>query len=492
LDWQREKLIEPVFGWVHKSTGLRRFRHAYWSMAKKNGKTALCSWVSAYGLIGDHEPAARVYSAACKRDQAAFIYEKMEAGIGYSPALRKHLELVPSRKLIRHRWLDARYEAISADAGSNEGLNASMIIVDELHAWGVSGRKLWNALRYAGAARSQPLIIVISTAGSDLDGIGYEQYELAKAVQAGTIPNTQMHVYIAEADPEDDAGSEATWKKANPSLGITINTAELRNEYEEAKAFPSKMSVFRRYRLNQWVSGETRQPLIYPEEWKKCQALDVPDPELIGKPYCMAVDLSMVDDSTAVASAFDIGGGKIALRTQFFLPQDSIVRHAETDQVPYPEWVRDGWYIVIPGPTVDWRLIQKWIEDYIAVVGKPKEIAYDPWRAEMLADALSTLGYSTVEFRQGYVSMSPACQSFQRLVKSVLLYAGANPVMRWMASNAVTQTDPAGNIKLDKASSRRKIDGVVSSVMAVARMLANQKTAKTSIYERRGLEILSR
>ncbi len=478
LPWQ-EDLIMRLYGWKRES-GLRRFRAATIWIPKKNGKTAFATGLVFIGLIADGEPGAKVFSAATSREQAAIVYGNAEKMINSSEALQSYLRTLPSKKKIFLDKTDSEYTAISADSGVNEGLNASQIIKDELHAWSTGpGQRLYATLKYAGRMRTQPLDIEISTAGEDLEGIGYARYSFAKQIKNGDVPNWTILPIIYEAEKGDDPGDEEVWAKANPSLDIIIDREEMRTDWQNAQNNPIEENWFLRYLLNIWVTAKARW--IKPEQWEVCQGSDLTPEDLIGRPCCGGLDLALVDDSTAWVLCFPLEDHKFAILPHFFLPEEGIVAKEAQDGVPYRRWAEEGWYTLTPGDVTDFafikhRIIEDW-EKYDL-----REAAYDPYKGDTLAQELvNEHGLEMVAHRQGYLSMSEPCQQFQRLVQCADLEHFGNPVMKWMAANAIVTMDPAGNIKLDKAASRKKIDGVVGAVMAFSRSRIMPAVA-TSIY----------
>jgi len=185
--WQRDGILMPLFGWK-RADGTRRFRHAVIWIAKKNGKSTLASGIALYLLTADGEKGAEVYAAAVDRDQASIVFNEAASMVQSSSDLSRRLRIFRGTKTITFPSMGSRLKALSADVPTKEGLNASGLIIDELHAW--KSRDLWDTLRYAGASRRQPLSVTISTAGFERESIGYQQYQEAKAVRDGNVEDT--------------------------------------------------------------------------------------------------------------------------------------------------------------------------------------------------------------------------------------------------------------------------------------------------------------
>ena len=248
LPWQK-KVLADVFARV-KPDGSRQFRTAYIELPKKQGKSTTLAGVALYGLVCDNEPGAEIYGAASDREQAGIIYREAASMVRASPSLSKRLEVIDSRKTIVDRQTNSFYRVLSADAFRAEGLNIHMLLFDELHAQ--RDRRLWDALRYGGAARRQPLILSITTAGYDRRSICWEQHAYAEKCIADPAfdPTFYGCIYAASPDCATDGTwkTPAVWKQANPSLGETITLESFKADAREAEQSPSKLNSFLRYR----------------------------------------------------------------------------------------------------------------------------------------------------------------------------------------------------------------------------------------------------
>ena len=479
LDWQWRDLVAPLFGWK-RADGTRRYRSFYVEVPKKNGKSTLMSVLELYLLMGDGEPGAEVYTAAADRDQASIIHNEAEAMVRMSPAFSRRLICTTSRKTIAYPVTSSTLKAMSADAPTKEGLNAHAVIFDELHAQRTP--VLWDTLRFSGAARRQPIIGSITTAGYDRHSICYEQRQIAEQVIDGTYPAWDFLGVIYAADPEDDWTSPDVWRAANPSLGVTIKEADMAAACAEAQASPRKENSFKRYRLNIWTEQDVRW--LSMEAWDACKA-DPPD--LTGCPAWLGLDLSTrVDLTASVAVVRHEDTWWIVPR--FFIPGDRIREREDRDRVPYSQWVNEGWITATPGNVVDYQAVRRTVREDAARYDL-QEIAIDPWNAQQLATQLAEEdGYRVVEFRQGYGSLSGPSKDLEALILSAGMHHDGNPVLRWNAGNVAVETDASGNIKPSKAKSTERIDGIVAAVMGIGRAMLN--VDDSSVYSSRGLLVL--
>lgn len=484
LEWQEWDIIRPLFGWIRKD-GTRRFRRAYIEVPKKNGKSTISSGLALYMMRADGEPGAEVYSAAADREQASIVYNEAANMVESSPSLSRMLYVARSRKTITDPLTKSVFRALSADVGTKEGLNIHCLIFDELHAQ--KTRHLWDALKYGGASRRQPLYVSITTAGSNRESICYDQHRYARSVLEGSVQDTSFYGYIASAEEDDDWTDPKVWKKANPSFGITLKADDFKADFMEAESNTSSQNSFRRYRLNQWTQQDVRWLDI--DAWRKCSSKV---PTLVPKKsqFFGGLDLSSTTDLTAYVQLFYENG--FYFKAHFFMPKDNVEKRVKRDHVPYDEWIRQGWITATPGNVVD--------QDYVvnavlksAGEHKCREIAFDRWNATHVVTRCMEEGLTMVPCGQGYGSMNTPSKDLEKLVIKQALLHGGNPVLAWMANHVAVETNSAGDIKPSKKPgySRDRIDGIVAMVMALSRYIVHQKP-KPSVYETRGVVTLKK
>src|SRR5690606_4899809 len=269
MPWQ-QFIIGSIFGWVHRDTGLRRFRKAYVQVARGNGKSTLLSGLGLYMLMADGEAGAEVYATATKKEQARIVYDAARIMAIRSPDLLKRLE--PGKAEIIHPATASRFMPLSKDTKSLDGLNPHLGIIDEYHAHPT--REMYDLLVSAMGKRLQPLLFIITTAGFELASPCYEEYQYIVKVLTGELTNEQYFAYIAQLDPEDSPQDEAAWIKANPLLATTEAGMEyLRAELQAALGVPSQMRSFMTKNLNIWV--DQREDGYMPmDRWRACAASD--------------------------------------------------------------------------------------------------------------------------------------------------------------------------------------------------------------------------
>ena len=481
IDWQ-EQIIRDVFGTM-KPNGYRQFNTAYIEIAKKQGKSELAAAVALLLTCGDFEHGGEVYGCAADRQQASIVFDVAVDMVEQSPALKARFKPVLSQKRLIYKPLGSFYQVLSAEAYTKHGLNVHGVVFDELHAQ--PNRRLYDVMTHgSGDARKQPLYFLITTAGNDQHSICYEVHQKAKDVLEGRKIDPTFYPVIYGAEEDDDWTDPEVWKKANPSLGITVDIEKVEQACESAKQNPAEENLFRQLRLNQWVKQSVRwMPM---EKWDRC-SLPVDPESLIGRECYAGLDLSSTTDITAFVLIFppEYEDDKYVVLPYFWIPEENIRQRVDRDRVPYDVWEQQGHMQTTEGNVVHYAYIEKFIEE----LGKKyniKEIAFDRWGAVQMTQNLEGLGFTVVPFGQGFKDMSPSSKELMKLTLEEKLAHGGHPVLRWMMDNIHVRTDPAGNIKPDKEKSTEKIDGAVATIMALDRAIRRSGTSD-SVYDDRGL-----
>lgn len=481
--WQREEVLRPLFGWK-RADGTRRYRFGYVEIPRKNGKSTVGGGVGDYLLIADGERGAEVYSAATKRDQAKIVFNAAAGMIRQSPELSRFATVL--RNNISVEETASKFEPVSSESSTLDGLNASGVIIDELHAH--RDRGVYDVLVTSMGAREQPLVFIITTAGVyNPESIGWELHDYAVKVLEGSIDDDAWFAFIAAADDEDDWRDPVTWRKANPNYGVSVKPSYMEEAAKAAEARPAATNTFLRLHLNRWTQQAQRWLSV--EKWNACDGpVDVAS--LAGRPCFAGLDLAQKLDIAGTVLAFpEPDGGGYTLLPRFYVPEEVVLEREQKGSRPsYAAWVRDGHLLTTPGNVIDYDFIRRDINEQ-GKLYDIREIAFDPWAAMQVSLQLAGDGFTMVQMRQGFLSLSEPSKEFERLIVSGKIRHGGHPVLRWMVSNVQTTEDAAGNIKPDKGKSTEKIDGVVASIMAIGRAML-QPTPKGSVYKRRGLSVL--
>lgn len=488
--WQRF-LLASIFGWK-RADGFRRFRRAYVEVARKNGKSTLAAGIGLYMLVSDEEPGAEVYSAATTRDQARIVFDEASRMVKASPALARRL--TSFRNNLHIAETASKFQALSSDWNTLDGLNIHGALVDELHAH--ASRELWDVIETSVAARRQPLILGITTAGQETVSVCGQLHHHAVSVLNGSVEDDAFFAFVANLDRGDDWTNPAVWPKANPNLGISVKLEALVDQVKRARAEPAAQNAFRRLHLNEWISAESS--FIDPAVWSACAGPRPPAEILAGLARPRAVygglDLASTIDLAALALiGLPEAGGPFEVYCRFYMPEE-VARDPEKrrrDRVPYDAWVDAGWITATPGNVIDYAWIRKDLERFAAELSL-LQVGYDPWNATQFAtEAQEELGLEMVPIRQGVISLSAPTKELLKLAISGRLAHGGNPVLAWQAANLVVRVDHNGNVAPTREKGRSKIDGIVATIMALDRALRNEGSPLSgSVYSRGGLAAL--
>ena len=485
LPWEVE-LIRQTFGTL-RDDGTRQYHTVYVEIPKKSGKSEVGAAIALYMLMADGEANAEVYSAACDRQQASIVFNTAVHFIEGHPVLRQITQVVASTKRIVFPKTGSFYQVLSSDVKSKSGLNISAAVIDE--AWTHPSPELIKMLTTgSGDARTQPLFLILTTAGNRLEGIGWDLHQRAKGILEGRKVDPTFLPIIYGLEPDDDWEDERVWRRVNPSIGVTIPFETVPAAYEQAKQNPAEEMHFRQFRLNEWCNADIRwMPM---DKWDTCGE-EIDFDEYAGRDCYCGLDLSSTGDLTALVLVFPPKGGdtKYTVMPFYWLPEDVIDLRTRRDHVPYEVWKKMGVFNTTEGNVVDYDYI-------VAFIGKLserfriREIAYDRYGAEKIRRDLEELGaehgFTVFPFGQGFISMSPPSKDFYQFVMEGKIRHGKHPVLDWNMANVIVDQDAAGNIKPNKKKSTEKIDGVVALIMGLARATLGGGI-NGSVYDERGL-----
>lgn len=478
-------ILWALFGWqrIDIDTGrwVRRFRTAYISVARKNGKTMLLAIIALFMLTADHEPASEVYFAATKRDQAKIAWKQAAWIVRKSgnPAMKRLVQIVDSRS---HMHLADDPEsfccALGRDAGdTDDGTNPHLGGVDELHQH--KDRETWDTLESGMGSRAQPMMVGITTAGGARKGLCWDLDHDAARIVEGTIQDDSSFGFIARPDDGDEWDSEIAWQKANPNLGVSVKIQKLRDSCRKAKNNIANLNEFRRKHCNQWSESDTAWlPMT---EWQACEAAFALE-SLEGRECIAGLDLAAVSDYCALALVFPPVGEEKVYRVipHFWIPSDRLDERRLTDRVPIHSWVEQGLVTATGGSATDQDAIKMHLLN-LRERFTIREVAMDPHEAMKLYAELEALQFTATTIKQGFW-LSPYISQTERLIRRRELAHEGNPVMRWMLSNVSVQTNAIGRTRLDKDRSGDKIDGIVAMVMAVGRATVLKQSDEVQFY----------
>jgi phage terminase large subunit-like protein len=457
--------LGSIFGWRHQTTGLRRFRTAYNELPRKQGKSLEAAIVAVYVAFFDGEAGAEGYCVATKRDQAKIVFADATHLVEFS-GLKRYIRVLTNN--LSRTATASKLEPLGADHDSTDGLNPNLIITDELHA--MKDRGLLDVMETATGSRDQPLHFQITTAGNNPVSVCGDQHDYATKILDEVLEDETFFAFIAHAEEGDDPFAVATWKKANPHYGVSVNPADLRALATKARHMPTALAAFKQKRLNIWVNAAS--PALSMEAYAKGQSAWDPD-ELLHEPCWAGVDLSSKLDLTALVLVFPptIGRASWRLLRWVWTPEATLLDRARRDRAPYDIWVKQGYLLTTPGPTIDHDVIRE-----VLVVQRDRydiqRIGYDPWHAHDTIRALvSEDGFDeqhVVEVPQTFPHLSGASKTLEAAVAESHVDVRGCPLMRWCASNLVWQTDNKENKLPTKKRSRGRIDPWVAAIIGIS------------------------
>lgn len=475
--WQVFILVN-IFGWYYVATGKRRFRNVYLEIPRKNAKSTLTSGVGLFCLALEGEGGAEVYSAATTRDQARIVFSDAKRMVERDSELREFTGIDTSAHAITHEDSASIFRALSADAGTLDGLNVYAGLIDELHKHKTAD--VLEVLETGTGARENPLIWTITTAGTDIGGVCYDRRDYAKRVLSRTVLDEMSDSFftmIYTIDEGDDWKAESSWMKANPNYGISVNPIDLRLKAKHAAESPMKLAGFKTKHLNIWVSSA--YAWMDMEMWNKCAVPNFDMYEYTPDPAWIGLDL---------ASRRDIAAVQVLVRRdkrlytfgKYYIPRARLDDEGAAQNVA---WVEQGYLTVTEGEIIDFSVIE---DDILNLCREfdVQAVAYDPFQATKLVTELSDKGITVVEVKQTYAMLSEPMKELETDVYTQKLGHDGNPCMGWMMSNVVARRN-LENIRPDKESQQKKVDGPVALILAKAVAMRDDINGLGSVYDER-------
>lgn len=460
--------IVNLFGF-RQADGTRRFTSALKAIARKNAKSTVAAGIGLYCETCEGETGPQVITGATTGGQARIVFNIAKRMVEKTKAMREAFDLDPFANAIACYANGGTFKPINAKASTQDGLNPSAVILDEIHAH--KTHDLLNVLRSAAGARANPLFLFTTTEGYESPGPWPEMRHFARQVLLGVLDADHFLVVYYAVDDEDktegieadDDFDESTWIKANPLMAVNpLLLKEMRKEAIEAKQMPGRLSEFKIKRLNRAsaVSGGW----INLVKWKACGGkVDLAWLEQF--PCWGGLDLASTRDLTSFRLVWPVEGIWYTHGWRF-VPSSAVAARTERGLVPYKAWVDAGYLIESGEEVTDYDAVERCVLEAnerfdIQMTG------YDTWNARQLAPKLANAGVTLEPFIQGPKSYHPAMQEFERAYMGGKLCHGNDPVLNWCASNLVARTDQNLNTAPDKKRSPEKIDDIVTMLMGI-------------------------
>lgn len=458
-----------IYGWVHKVTGMRRFRKAFVFVARKNGKSTMVSSVLLFDIL--LTPGSEGYCAATKKEQARIIWDSVVNMVRQHEDLKTMLKIYNSTYTIVNPSSAGKIAALSSEYSTFDGLNPSSAAIDEVAA--MKTYDIIQVLQSGTASRPEPLLFEITSGSDNTNSAGAQEFERSQKILEGVYTDETFFCILYTLDKGDQWTDESKWIKANPNLGVSVNLETLRALCLEAKQNPSLEAEFRIKNCGMFISPVTSW--IPYDKWKRCQTLgERPRLEELNLNDCVAigaVDLSQrLDFSSFDVAVYHIPSQTFYLIHHFYIPSDQIRPKCKTDSPLIYKWIEQGLITATPGEVISYSVI---FDDIKVLIEKYhiSEVLYDPWNAGQLIDTVSPL-VDLVEVKQSMQHISPMAKDFEAIIYDGRIVDN-NPVMAWMVSNCDIYRDANGNIKPIKHGGKDSplhIDGVVTSLMSVGRI----------------------
>ena len=463
-------VMANLIGLKRKETGLRKYTYADIYVPRKNGKTFLAAIFAAYFLLKDGEAGPEVYTAAVDQAQARLCYDASAELIRASIFA---VDTKPYQWGMKSPKNAGVFKPLSKDTKNKDGLNIYAAICDERHAWPTT--EIYDVIKTGMGARSQPMLLSISTAGTDPSNPYFADIETYKDILLGLKQKDNHFLMLFTPDEGDAWDDPVTWAKVNPNLGVSLSYDYMRAECEEAKLRGGTYQVaFQTKNLNMWVDAPT---VWISDEDVQANSASFDVESLAGQDCYVGLDLASKSDISAVCLFFP--RTKVA-RFLFVVPEAKVIE--QDDRVDYRAWRDQGWLTVTPGKVLD----EDWFVDFLLGQLAPYRVrcvAYDPWAMWNIVPKLRKYEGVMMAYQQSIRYMSVPTKWIETEVLAHRMNFLGNPVIRWMFRNVVIYIDPNANVKLDKARSRNKIDGVVALADAVGGWLTKTSQNKQAYHD---------
>lgn len=457
LELFQKAYISALFGFIDERTGYRRYTESLFMVARKNGKSTMLAGIALYLLVADREPGAELYTVATKKDQAKLIFDEVLHMVQQSPDLYKILKKRKSDLYFADAM--AKMQALGKNSDTLDGLNASGVIIDELH--GVKDRNLYEVMKQSQSARRQPLLIMITTAGTVRECIFDNMYEYAENVINGTYKDEHFLPIIYELDKRSEWKTQKNWIKANPGLGTIKKLADLKAKVERAKQSAVDLNGLlvkdfnlRGTRSTAWLTfDDIHNPATFTDDQiRGCYAIG-------------GADLSITTDLTCASLLFyDPTREEYLVRQMYWIPEDNVEERIQRDKIPYDKWHDAGLIRYCKGNSIDYSDVTAW---YMEMVNEldvtPAWIYYDSYSARYWVEEMESLGFRMVRCIQGAKTLSLPMQQMGQDLKAKKINYNNHPILKWCLTNTGVQTDRNGNIvPVKNQAAKQRIDGAAS------------------------------
>ena len=461
-----------IFGWLSRSTKRRKYKKALLFVPRKNGKSADAATTGLYMLTGDGEHGAEVYSGAGSLDQAKAVFKPAWQMAQKMDDFKEFYEVDVSGTHKQPRAVyalgsDSTFKPIVGDPG--DGDSPSCAIVDEYHEHKTDS--LFDTMETGMAAREQPLMLIITTAGDNLAGPCFNLVSSCKKILEGVQEDDTVFSLMYGTDPEDDWATLETAIKANPNFGVSVLPEYIESRLNAAKNDPKKQTAYKTKHLNMWVGAMDAYFNI--ELWRSLADPNLKIENFYGRRAFLGLDLSSKVDIASLQILVALGDGHYAQFNKNYVPE-SRTEGAEGEQ--YKAWAEQGYLTVTDGEIIDYQVIEDDIKELCSKF-EVSALGYDPFQATMLVTRLMSEGVPVVEIAPNVMNFSEPMKELDAKIQSKTIVHNGDPVMTWMISNVVSRRDRKDNDYPNKESFENKIDGPVALIMCMNRVMNDDYTA---------------
>lgn len=457
LELFQKAYIQALYGFVERSTGCRQYRESFFLVGRKNGKSTLLAGLALYMLTSDGEGGAEVYSTATKYAQARLLFDEAHNMIKQSPALARHFR--KRKNDLYYTPAMAKFQPLARNSDTLDGLNASFVIMDELH--GVKDRNLYEVMRQSQSARRQPLMIMITTAGTVRECIFDDMYSYAAGVADGAITDPHFLPVLYELDERSEWTDPAAWRKANPALGTIKKLDDLTAKVERAKQNRNELSGVLCKEFN--VRETVKTAWLSFDDVNNESTFDL---EEFRGAYCIGgVDLSITTDLTAASLLLmKRGDDRKYIVQMYWLPADRLAERVQQDKIPYDKWFDRGLLRLCAGNSINYSDVTAWFVETVKQYDLfPAWVYYDSYSARYFVEEMQMQGFNMVRCIQGAKTLSLPMQMLGADLQAHKVIYNNNPVLKWCLTNTGVQTDRNGNIvPIKNQSPKQRIDGTAA------------------------------
>lgn len=461
LELFQKAYISALFGFIDKATGYRRYKESLFYVARKNGKSTMLSGIILYMMIADGEGGSECFCVASKKDQARLVFDEVHNMVKQSPALTKHI-----KKRKTDLYFDAtlsRLQPLGKNSDTLDGLNAHCVVMDELHS--IKDRNLYEVMKQSMSARRQPLLLMITTAGTVRECIFDDMYEYACNIVEGTFQDDTFLPILYELDKKEEWTNEKAWGKANPALGTIKKINDLKGKVEKAKVSPNDLTGVLTKDFN--VRDTVSSAWLTFDDIQNTETFDINDFK-----NCYAIggaDLSITTDLTcATLLLMDKDTHKRYIHQMYWLPASNFHKRVNEEKIPYDKWLEQGLLRLCEGNSINYADVTAWFVEMLEKYEiTPLWIYYDSYSAKYWVEEMENYGFKMVRCIQGAKTLSLPMQMMGADLQAKKINYNNHPMLKWCLTNTGVQADRNGNIvPVKNQSAKMRIDGMASMLDA--------------------------